>query len=82
MVVVSAAVRVKTAIGTYSGITLATGLPIPLGGTMQGSALSKDGTYASCVFEIGGTGGLRLDSRFQSVRSGDTFLGQIVYLCQ
>lgn len=81
VVVVSAAVRVKTAIGTYSGITLATGLPIPLGGTMQGSALSKDGTYASCVFEIG-DGGFRLNSRFQSVSSGDTFLGQIVYLCQ
>mgnify|MGYP005804191839 CR=1 FL=1 len=82
VVVVSAAVRVRAAIGTYSGMTLATGLPNPLGGTLQGSALSKDGTYASCVFEIGDTGGFRLDSRFQSVSSGDTFLGQIVYLCQ
>lgn len=82
VVVVSAAVRVRAAIGTYSGMTLATGLPNPLGGALQGSALSKDGTYASCVFEVGADGGLRLDSRFQAVSSGDTFLGQIVYLCQ
>lgn len=82
VVVVSAAVRVRAAIGTYSGMTLATGLPNPLGGTLQGSALSKDGTYASCVFEVGADGGLRLNSRFQAVSSGDTFLGQIVYLCQ
>lgn len=82
VVVVSAAVRVRAAIGTYSGMTLATGLPNPLGGALQGSALSKDGTYASCVFEVGADGGLRLNSRFQAVSSGDTFLGQIVYLCQ
>ena len=72
----------RAAIGTYSGMTLATGLPNPLGGALQGSALSKDGTYASCVFEVGADGGLRLNSRFQAVSSGDAFLGQIVYLCQ
>ena len=79
----SASVRVKTAIGTYGGMNLASGLPIPFEGrTVHGAAVSKDGTYASCVFEIDSNGSLHLDSRFQAVSAGDTFLGQIVYLCK
>ena len=82
-VVVSAAVRVKKAVGVYSGIILASGLPIPIGEkTIYGSPISKDGDYASCVFEIGHGGTLNLDARAHSVNPGDTFLGQIVYLCQ
>ena len=83
VIVVSASVRIKKAVGTYSGMILASGLPIPIGGkTIYGSAISKDGAYASCVFEIGHGGTLNLDVRAHSVSSGDTFLGQIVYLCQ
>lgn len=83
VVVVSASVRVKKAVGVYSGMILASGLPIPIGvKTIYGSAISKDGAYASCVFEIGHDGTLNLDVRAHSVNSGDTFLGQIVYLCQ
>lgn len=83
VIVVSGTVRVKKAVGVYSGITLASGLPIPIGAkAIYGSAISKDGAYASCIFEIGHDGKLNLDSRSHSVNLGDTFLGQIVYLCQ
>ena len=83
VVVVSVSMRVKSAMNTYSGMAVASGLPIPFESKIfQGSALSKDDTSASCVLEIGINGTLYLDSRYQSVSSGDTFLGQIVYVCQ
>ena len=83
VIVVSGTVRVKKAVGVYGGMNLASGLPIPIGAkTIYGSAISKDGAYASCIFEIRYDGTLNLDVRAHSVSSGDTFLGQIVYLCQ
>lgn len=83
IIVVSVSMRVQSSIGTYGGMAIASGLPIPFEQRIfQGSALSKDGTYASCVLEIGANGTLYLDSRYQSVSSGDTFLGQMVYVCQ
>lgn len=81
VVVVSVSMRVKTSIGTYSGMDVASGLPLPFGNiALQSSALSKDNTSASCVLEIGANGTLRLNSRYQSINSGDTFIGQIVYI--
>ena len=82
---ISGVIKIKKAINVYSSMQIGTGFPklhSSYSYDNYSSALSQDGTYASCFISINKNGQSDLFVRFQKTAVGDIFYINMCYICQ
>ena len=82
MVMVKGKVKITKNAASYSGIKIATGLPLSCdGGRVTSPPILIDGDYSSCFLEMFGTNEMQISVRHKQVSANSTFYFQFCYIC-